>query len=398
RKTGREYQITGSFREWRNIDYAWSFICSEHLILIHSSGLQEESAVETVHTCRSPLCYCKKYRLKFTMEPIIKTVEGGTYLNDLLLRSFNNNEYVRIIASEKDSATEIGKGCFLPKRFLDIERQIREMEVREDDIWVVTFPKSGTTWAQEMVWCLCNNLDFDEAKSTKLPIRFPFLEFSAFMTPNDQIPEALKNSVDYVKNLTSPRYIKTHLPWELLPQQLKTKKPKIIYVARNPKDVCVSFFHQVLRRGVFSGSLEDMADLFLGDNTTMAPFWDHILTFWNHRKDSNILFITYEDMKKDLPSIVNKVNNFLEKKPLTPESLSKICSHLSFESMKENHSVNYKFWKKEDVTEKSKGSEINFMRKGKVGSWKEEMKPEIWKRFDRWTEENLRDSDFSFSS
>ena len=45
-----------------------------------------------------------------------------------------------------------------------------------DDIWVTTFPKSGTTWVQEMVWLISNNLDFGTALSISLDERFPFIE------------------------------------------------------------------------------------------------------------------------------------------------------------------------------------------------------------------------------
>ena len=37
--------------------------------------------------------------------------------------------------------------------------------------------------------------------------------------------------------------IKTHLPGDLLPPQIFEKKPKVVYVGRNPKDCAVSFYH-----------------------------------------------------------------------------------------------------------------------------------------------------------
>ena len=46
-----------------------------------------------------------------------------------------------------------------------------------------------------------------------------------------------------VEKMPSPRTIKTHLPGAMLPTQLFDKQPKIIYIARNPKDIAVSYYH-----------------------------------------------------------------------------------------------------------------------------------------------------------
>lgn len=40
-------------------------------------------------------------------------------------------------------------GVLLPRQFaLDLEHRIRELELREEDIWIVTYPKCGTHWTQ----------------------------------------------------------------------------------------------------------------------------------------------------------------------------------------------------------------------------------------------------------
>ncbi|XP_046666511.1 sulfotransferase 1A2-like [Homalodisca vitripennis] len=67
-------------------------------------------------------------------------------------------------------------GVVLIKNFRNYAQRILDLEVREDDIWVISFPKCGSTWTQEMVWLLKNDIDFEKAKSKYLYTRFPFLD------------------------------------------------------------------------------------------------------------------------------------------------------------------------------------------------------------------------------
>merc|ERR1711976_92219 len=57
----------------------------------------------------------------------------------------------------------------------------KTMQIRESDIWVVTYPKCGTTWTQEMVWQIVNKCDFDQRGRIDLDQRFPFLEFDTLI-------------------------------------------------------------------------------------------------------------------------------------------------------------------------------------------------------------------------
>lgn len=54
--------------------------------------------------------------------------------------------------------------------------QIYNFEARQDDVWICTLPRTGTTWTQEMIWLICNNLDYETAKKVPQSVRFPFLE------------------------------------------------------------------------------------------------------------------------------------------------------------------------------------------------------------------------------
>lgn len=65
--------------------------------------------------------------------------------------------------------------CVLTSRYSKFADKIRSFEIYSDDIWVLSYPKTGTTWTQEMVWLICNNLDYKGAEIL-LDTRFPFIE------------------------------------------------------------------------------------------------------------------------------------------------------------------------------------------------------------------------------
>lgn len=96
-------------------------------------------------------------------------------LEDELIKKTDTEFITDIVKiSSKDNSN---KFCMLPRKFVeqDLDR-IKKFEVFNDDVWIVTFPKCGTTWTQEMIWMLNNNLDYETDKKVTLDERFPFLE------------------------------------------------------------------------------------------------------------------------------------------------------------------------------------------------------------------------------
>ncbi|KAK7873232.1 hypothetical protein R5R35_011312 [Gryllus longicercus] len=276
-------------------------------------------------------------------------------------------------------------GYVLKAMYADSVQAVKNFHVRDDDVYIVTPRKCGTTWTQEMVWLLMNNLDFETAMKTNLLQRSPYLEV-ARLVPDDVKKEILKN-VDMVENsdhLPSPRCIKSHLTKELLPVQLWTKKPKIIYVAREPKDTAVSFFYHEQLFTSFSGDRDFFFECFYEDIVAYTPLWEHMLDFWKMKDEPNILFNTYEEMKKDLPDVIRRTAKFLGKS-ITEEQVARLAEHLDFKQMKQNRAVNLEdTLAKIGRTRDDKG-EKGFIRKGVVGEGRREMSPEMVARFDERT-------------
>ena len=120
---------------------------------------------------------------------------------------------------------------------------------------------SGTTWVQEIVWQILNDGQISEER---VESRYSFLETSQlFDRPGDESDEQKVS----VTSRPSPRLIKSHLPYHVIPKSKEeSKRSKYIYVARNPRDVAVSYYHFVLSFGpssYFKGTWEFFVKLFL---------------------------------------------------------------------------------------------------------------------------------------
>merc|ERR1712141_650308 len=91
-------------------------------------------------------------------------------------------------------------------------------------------------------------------------------------------PAYLQDPITYAESLKSPRILKTHLPVSMLPPRVLTTS-KVIVVARNVKDACVSFYHgeKLLKHHGWSASFEDYVKFFMdGKPGGCGNYWVHL--------------------------------------------------------------------------------------------------------------------------
>lgn len=104
-------------------------------------------------------------------------------------------------------------------------------------------------------------------------------------------------------------------------------------MARNPKDVALSFFHYRRKHDFSVGTIDESLERFLNDHVPYSPFYDHILGFWQLRHFDNVLFMTYEKMSADQFGGVKRISEFLECS-YSDEQLQQLTKHVSFENLK----------------------------------------------------------------
>merc|ERR1711990_1181296 len=78
----------------------------------------------------------------------------------------------------------------MPRTLLPLLKRIQKLPLRSDDVWVVSYPKCGTTWTQEMVWMILNDVDMEKGQ-LPLVIRSPFIEFGCIQPSTDDHPQIL---------------------------------------------------------------------------------------------------------------------------------------------------------------------------------------------------------------
>ncbi|XP_028257999.1 sulfotransferase family 5A, member 1 [Parambassis ranga] len=230
-----------------------------------------------------------------------------------------------------------------------------KFQFQDTDILIVSYPKSGTTWIQEIVTLISNRGDSHLSQTVPNWTRAPWLEQYYFTA----VLEA---------SSTTPRLITTHLPHHLLGPALQGTKAKVIYVSRNPKDVVVSYYH-FHKMANFLPKVDTFAEFlkgFLEGTLHFGSWFDHIKGWTSPTAAiDNLLHITYEEMSLDLPGSIKRMSSFLQC-PLVEDEVINCVKHCSFSSMRDNKMINYTLVS-EDIMDHSKGS---FMRKGEVGDWK----------------------------
>lgn len=249
----------------------------------------------------------------------------------------------------------------------------RRVITKSTDICFVAYPKSGSTWLSYILVLLVGSQRHSLRSSVY------WLE-STWTNPHTQ---------QDLEKAPTPRIFKSHMPYNMaLGGTPAENHCRYIYIARNPKDVCVSYYKFEFGKswsGYYDGNWDHWLRLFLNGHAQYGDWFDHVLSWWNQKDNENILFLKYEDMKRNPGAEVRKIAGFLGIE-ITDEMLTTISEKTTFEAMRTDSFCGPgKF-----------GEYRDFFRKGEIGSWREYFTSEQSEGFDRLFAERMTGSGLTF--
>uniref|UniRef100_A0A8C1AHF8 Sulfotransferase n=2 Tax=Cyprinus carpio TaxID=7962 RepID=A0A8C1AHF8_CYPCA len=274
------------------------------------------------------------------------------------------------------------KGVYLPTHLHPAEslKYCEEFTFRPDDILIVTYPKSGTTWMQEVVPLIVSEGDLTPVLTVPNWDRVPWLEeHRAILLNLEQRP--------------SPRVFATHFHHHMMNESYFKTKPRVLYVMRNPKDVFTSSYHYYGMASylVKPGTPDEFMEKFLDGKIMFGSWFDHVKSWINAEEKESILYIFYEEMIADLKGSVEKIAKFLGKS-LSQDVMEKIADHCVFKNMKQNKMSNFSLVPEEYMDQKKS----EFLRKGIAGDWKNLFTEAQEQRFNAVYKDEMKDVTFKF--
>ena len=229
-------------------------------------------------------------------------------------------------------------------------------EFLKEDVFIVGYPKSGNTWFQNLVTGVVYGVNPEFAPDTLVQEIVPDVHYK-----------------QYYKRLTTPMFFMSHhLP--------RPNYKRVVYLLRDGRDVMVSYYHH---NRALKGDDFDFYDMVRNGEELFPCKWHkHVEAWIANPYDTEMIIIRYEELKKDPVGVLRRFCEFIGE-DRDEALLHTVALKSSFRKMHEkedrygwdNHS-----WPKDK----------HFVRRGEVGSYKDEMPEEVLEAFLQESRETLR--------
>ena len=198
--------------------------------------------------------------------------------------------------------------------------------VSAQDVFVATQMKCGTTWMQQVVYEILHKGAGNLGDSGHVHLN----AVSPWIESFDGVP--MEKAL--LLGSSRKKLIKTHLPTKLCPY---SEQARYLYVTRHPVSCFASIVDYFdLMAGPLAPPEPELLDWFCSDRLWWLSWPDHVAGWWEWaQRRHNVLFVHFEEMKKDLAGVVRRAARFLGEE-LSEEQARAVVRKSGFEYMKEH--------------------------------------------------------------
>ncbi|HXJ89403.1 MAG TPA: sulfotransferase domain-containing protein [Candidatus Binatia bacterium] len=235
----------------------------------------------------------------------------------------------------------------------------RRLTVFPDDVFIVSYPRSGNTWVRFLIG---NLFDPDD------PITFANVE--------SRVPEIYFFSDQQLLARSRPRILKSH-------EYFDPRYKRTIYIVRDPRDVAVSLYHYSIKRKTIPPgyALEEFIPRFIaGEFFEYCGSWEeHVLSWHATRKShTGFLFLRYEDLlahpEQELAAIANTLHAGVVSERVA--RAVELSSAARMRNLEEKHSSEWRLTR-------GTRQDVAFVRRAKSGAWQSELSPALVSTIER---------------
>lgn len=228
----------------------------------------------------------------------------------------------------------------------------RVEESDPSDVFIAGYPKSGNQWFHNLAAGVVYGIDPEYAPDTLIKVAVPDT-----------------HSTRFYRRLRTPNLIATH-------QLPKPRFRRAVYLVRDGRDVIVSAVHHLdsmFNLGTDHDAFVRMVTEGSPDDPNTGLWQDHVRAWLDNPFGTELLVIRYEDLKSDGLTQLKRFADFYGVER-DDRFLENILFKASFEKMREKErQFGWAYMKPADNKP--------FMRRGKTGSYRDEMPPDVLELF-----------------
>ena len=221
----------------------------------------------------------------------------------------------------------------------------RTLQILPDDVFLVSFPKSGNTWTRFLI----ANLAHPETPAT-------------FGNIHELVPDPEGTAKRLFDRMPRPRIIKSH-------ECFDPRYPRVMYIVRDPRDVALSqyHYHRKCRKIDDDYPIERFVDRFIAGETCPHGSWGENVSTWlvTRRNDPRFLLLRYEDIAEDTPRELSKIAAFVGISA-TPERILQAVERSSADNMRKLEKAQSHL----STLTKTSRTDLPFVRAAGAGGWR----------------------------